>query len=148
MSAFAVYSALTKEAEKNPAMRAWLQRGLGYTRVERMVVSVVNGASKASVTISGNTFPVKDQLRAMGGKWDPVFKTWSVPHDRAEEARRLVASAASPRSGGGSHLGRYYSDLAAQDGRRSGRRGWKPCGYPGCSPRYCDECDGAGLYGR
>lgn len=148
MSAFAVYSTLTKEAEKNPAMRAWLQRGLGYTKVERMVVLVVNGASKAPVTISGNTFPVKDQLRAMGGKWDPVFKTWSVPHDRAEEARRLVASAASPRSAGGSHLGRYYSDLAAQDGRRSGRRGWKPCGYPGCSPRYCDECDGAGLYGR
>ncbi len=22
-----------------------------------------------------------------------------------------------------------------------------PCGYPGCRPDYCDECDGAGLYG-
>lgn len=25
------------------------------------------------------------------------------------------------------------------------RRGWRPCGYPGCSPQYCDECDGEGL---
>lgn len=22
--------------------------------------------------------------------------------------------------------------------------GWKPCGYPGCHPSYCDECDGEG----
>jgi hypothetical protein len=24
------------------------------------------------------------------------------------------------------------------------RPGWHPCGYPGCSPHYCDECDGKG----
>lgn len=24
------------------------------------------------------------------------------------------------------------------------RRAWAPCGYPGCNPHYCDECDGAG----
>ena len=23
-------------------------------------------------------------------------------------------------------------------------RGWRSCGYPGCSPTYCDECDGEG----
>jgi hypothetical protein len=22
--------------------------------------------------------------------------------------------------------------------------GWRPCGYPGCNPSYCDECDGKG----
>ncbi len=26
--------------------------------------------------------------------------------------------------------------------------GWSPCGYPGCSPRYCDDCDGRGYRGR
>lgn len=26
---------------------------------------------------------------------------------------------------------------------RGGRR-WYPCGYPGCNPHYCDECDGRG----
>lgn len=24
------------------------------------------------------------------------------------------------------------------------RSNWRPCGYPGCSPSYCDECDGEG----
>lgn len=24
-------------------------------------------------------------------------------------------------------------------------RPWRPCGYPGCHPSYCDECDGKGL---
>lgn len=28
------------------------------------------------------------------------------------------------------------------------RRGWRPCGYPGCNPSYCDECDGEGGGGR
>jgi len=23
-------------------------------------------------------------------------------------------------------------------------RAWAPCGYPGCSSSYCDECDGKG----
>ena len=34
---------------------------------------------------------------------------------------------------------------AAPAPRRSNpRRGWRPCGYPGCNPNYCDECDGEG----
>jgi hypothetical protein len=43
--------------------------------------------------ITGNTFPVKDQLRALGGKWDAARRGWSVPDDKADEARKLVASA-------------------------------------------------------
>ncbi len=33
---------------------------------------------------------------------------------------------------------------------RKGRSNWRPCGYPGCNPSYCDECDGrgGGGYGR
>ena len=23
-------------------------------------------------------------------------------------------------------------------------KGWTPCGYPGCAPRHCDECEGRG----
>lgn len=57
------------------------------------------------VTISGNTFPVKDQLKALGGKWDAVAKVWSVPDDKADEARAIVASAGEkkPRADGGSY---------------------------------------------
>jgi hypothetical protein len=29
-------------------------------------------------------------------------------------------------------------------GTARGRRSWRPCGYPGCSQDYCDECDGEG----
>jgi hypothetical protein len=28
--------------------------------------------------------------------------------------------------------------------RRAVRRNWQPCGYPGCNPNYCDDCDGEG----
>ena len=28
--------------------------------------------------------------------------------------------------------------------RPATRRAWRPCGYPGCSREYCDECDGKG----
>lgn len=46
------------------------------------------------VAISGNTYPVKDQLRLLGGRWNPVQKAWMVPADQAEMARKLVAGAA------------------------------------------------------
>lgn len=43
--------------------------------------------------INGNTYPVKDKLRAIGGKWDAARKCWLVPDNRADEARKLVANA-------------------------------------------------------
>lgn len=44
--------------------------------------------------IRGNTFPVKDQLRALGGRWDAVAKCWLVPDDKVDEANRILAGAA------------------------------------------------------
>lgn len=44
-----------------------------------------------TVAITGNTYPVKDQLRALGGRWDGAAKSWQVPEDKADEARALVA---------------------------------------------------------
>jgi hypothetical protein len=49
--------------------------------------------TKTIVLITGNTYPVKDQLRAMGGRWNPEAKGWMVPAARADEARRLVGRA-------------------------------------------------------
>lgn len=48
--------------------------------------------------ISGNTYPVKDQIRGLGGRWDAERKVWMVPDERAAEARALV-SGAPARSG-------------------------------------------------
>ena len=45
------------------------------------------------VSITGNTFPVKDQIKALGGKWDGDNKCWTVPAAKADEARKLVANA-------------------------------------------------------
>lgn len=50
------------------------------------------------VAISGNTYPVKDQIKALGGRWDADRKVWMVPDDQAQAARNLVAGAKSDHS--------------------------------------------------
>lgn len=45
------------------------------------------------VMIKGNSFPVKEQIKALGGKWNPAEKAWMVPADKADEAAALVAAA-------------------------------------------------------
>jgi hypothetical protein len=54
------------------------------------------------VAITGNTFPVKDALKALGGRWDGGAKAWMVPAGRADEARALVPAERSraPKSVG------------------------------------------------
>ena len=47
----------------------------------------------AQVTITGNTYPVKDKLKALGAKWDVDRKFWTITDSKADEARRIVASA-------------------------------------------------------
>ncbi len=53
--------------------------------------------------ISGNTFPVKDKLKALGATWNGDKKAWMVAGEKAEEARKIVAAAGPARSfaGGG-----------------------------------------------
>lgn len=43
------------------------------------------------VEITGNTYPVKDSIKALGGRWNAANRCWNVPADRADEARALVA---------------------------------------------------------
>lgn len=43
------------------------------------------------VAITGETFPVKNRLKALGGKWDGELKAWLVPAAKADEARDIVA---------------------------------------------------------
>jgi len=44
-----------------------------------------------TIAITGNTYPVKDQLKALGGRWSPDSKAWMVPADKADAARALVS---------------------------------------------------------
>lgn len=43
--------------------------------------------------VTGKTYLVRLQLRALGGTWDAAQKGWVVPDDKAEQAERLVADA-------------------------------------------------------
>lgn len=52
-----------------------------------------------TTVITGNTYPVREGLRALGGRWDPDRKAWIVPAARAEEARALVAGKPEGKSG-------------------------------------------------
>lgn len=45
------------------------------------------------IAITGNTYPVKDQLKALGARWNGEVKAWMVAPEKAAEARALVASA-------------------------------------------------------
>jgi hypothetical protein len=42
------------------------------------------------VAISGNTFPVKDALKALGARWDAANRVWMISADKAEQAKSLV----------------------------------------------------------
>lgn len=43
--------------------------------------------------ITGNTYPVKEQLKALGGRWNANAKGWDVPEMNADAARKLVSGA-------------------------------------------------------
>ena len=47
------------------------------------------------VTVTGNTYPVKDQLKALGARWNPDAKAWMVPQAKVDAARKIVAGAPS-----------------------------------------------------
>lgn len=46
-----------------------------------------------TIIITGNTFPVKDQLKSMGGKWNAEQKGWEIPVNKQMEAQKLVNNA-------------------------------------------------------
>lgn len=46
--------------------------------------------AEREVLITGNTYPVREQLRALGGRWDPRAKGWRVPRGSEAEARQIV----------------------------------------------------------
>jgi hypothetical protein len=45
------------------------------------------------IAITGNTYPVRDKLRALGGLWDKPNQAWLVDESKADEARAIVSAA-------------------------------------------------------
>ena len=83
--------------------------------------------------ITGNTYPHRATLRAMGGDWNAAKKGWEVPAERAEEARALVAGGRAQSSYSGRGRARYGSNYTRFQGggevytNRAGRCLDAPC---------------------
>jgi hypothetical protein len=45
--------------------------------------------------ISGNTYPVKEALKALGAKWNADKKVWMVPDNAVDQAKKLVNGGSS-----------------------------------------------------
>lgn len=68
--------------------------------------------------ITGNTYPVREQLKSLGGRWSPQSQGWSVPDENAEAAQKLVAGA------------------PAKNRVRLGAQLWEQCERCGAEPSY------------
>lgn len=83
------------------------------------------------VELSGNTYPVRSQLKALGGR--PVKRgtgwVWLVPDHQAEQARAIIASAGPAKPKG---CGTFR------------RRACQTCGSGINYGVYCGKCE----YGR
>ncbi len=49
-----------------------------------------------TIEITGNTYPHRFKLSAMGGKWDGAKKAWILPAEKAGEALALMTKVALP----------------------------------------------------
>lgn len=77
-----------------------------------------------TILVTGNTYPVKDQIKALGGRWDADARGWRVPVGAADRARALVAGAGS-----------------ATKATAQRKRGWVP-GMHGMARGYRCPCCG------
>ena len=79
--------------------------------------------------ITGNTYPVKDQIKALGGRWNRAAQGWDVPDQQADAARALVSGAGpstyTPKARGSSYT-RFSSGAEVYTNRR-GRCEDAPC---------------------
>ena len=83
--------------------------------------------------ITGNTYPVREQIKAMGGKWNPKAKGWMMPDAAAADAARAIVADAGPaptrsprrRSYGSTYT--LFSSGAVHYQNRKGRCEDAPC---------------------
>ena len=68
-----------------------------------------------TVLITGNTYPVRLQMRDLGGVWNKPAQGWDIPAAKADEARALVAGTGSRY--GSSYGSRYGSSYTRFAGR-------------------------------
>lgn len=72
-----------------------------------------------ATAITGNTFPFKAEIKALGGRWNADAKAWMVPDERAAEVRALISGA--PKVAPSSDKPRYRPTRCGECGVRAGR---------------------------
>jgi hypothetical protein len=79
------------------------------------------------VAISGNTYPVKEQLKALGAKWNAENKCWMIDPTNAPQAKKIVESAGPAKSFG--RTTRKYCNECGELIRSAAQRCWETGGY-------------------
>lgn len=73
------------------------------------------------VAITGNTYPVKDALKALGARWNADAKAWMVTADKAKEAQAIVAGAGPKKAYTAASPSPYWNGTRSGGaGRRTG----------------------------
>lgn len=62
------------------------------TTIESNIAQNQTEDGDALVQIRGNTYPIREQLKALGGRWNADDKVWEVPAFNSAEARALAQS--------------------------------------------------------
>ena len=88
------------------------------------------------VAITGNTYPVKEQLKALGARWNAEQKVWMVAENKAAEAQKLVTAAGPKKSF--APIARTFVARRAWAHVHSGGVGY--CGARGCGAGGCPDC--------
>lgn len=99
------------------------------------------------VAISGNTYPVKEQLKSLGARWHADEKCWMVAESQAIRAREIVAGAGPKKPySGASRYGSYgsYATIEQRKNERMARTGWTGCSCGSIEGRHrasdCSQC--------
>lgn len=91
--------------------------------------------------VTGNTYPVKDQIKALGGKWDADKKAWMVPDGKFDQAMALVSGAPKQQ-----YKGHYDANKFNGYGRKRGgytrRNEDDECELCGKNKYTCGHCIG------
>lgn len=93
--------------------------------------------TKYMVAITGNTFPVKEQLKALGARWNGEQKAWMIHPTKAEQARTIVAGAGPKKSFGQSNgyaPGKRCFCAECGEPYRKGQHCWEMGGF--CTPQW------------
>ena len=96
------------------------------------------------VAITGNTYPVKEQLKSLGARWNADAKCWMVAESQAIRAREIVAGAGPKKAFAGASRYGSYATIGQRQNVRMARTGWTGCscgsieGHPRSSD--CASC--------